>query len=587
MKRNFIAKRFQSAGTGLTLDTAALAKYKDIVDLSIGDTDFTTDEAIINAAFRDAKAGYTHYGDPKGDPELISAVCKAWEEDFDQSLPRDHVLVSASSCLGMSLAMFAILDPGDEVIVFSPYFALYRAQIELAGGVCVDVPTYAEEDYAISEERLRAAITPRTKAIIFNNPTNPTGMGYDLSTMEMLARVAKEYDLLIAAVERALKDKTFLGRVYLVAAGKAAWQMAHAARACLQDNFCGGVVVTKYGHVNGEIADVACFEGGHPVPDENSLRGTDAALALTEDLTESDTVVFLLSGGGSALFEKPLLPLAELQDVTNQLLAAGADIVEINTIRKRLSAVKGGRFARHCAPAQVFAVVLSDILGDPLDMIASGPAYPDSSSCAQALDIAKRYGLRLSERAWALLAQETPKTLTNVETQITGSVRELCAAAAAACEALGYEPMILTDCLCCEAREAGSMLASIARTHARDGKNLAFLMGGETVVHLRGKGLGGRNQEIALSAALGIEGLSNALVFSVGSDGTDGPTDAAGGIADGETAQLMRQKGVDAVQSLNDNDAYHALGAVGGLLKTGATGTNVNDVTVLLLRTAE
>ena len=201
MKRNFIAKRFQNAGTGLTLDTAALAKYKDIVDLSIGDTDFTTDEAIINAAFRDAKAGYTHYGDPKGDPELISAVCKAWEEDFDQSLPRDHVLVSASSCLGMSLAMFAILDPGDEVIVFSPYFALYRAQIELAGGVCVDVPTYAEEDYAISEERLRAAITPRTKAIIFNNPTNPTGMGYDLSTMEMLARVAKEYDLLIAADE--------------------------------------------------------------------------------------------------------------------------------------------------------------------------------------------------------------------------------------------------------------------------------------------------------------------------------------------------------------------------------------------------
>jgi len=201
MKRNFIAKRFQSAGTGLTLDTAALAKYKDIVDLSIGDTDFTTDEAIINAAFRDAKAGHTHYGDPKGDPELISAVCKAWEEDFDQSLPRDHVLVSASSCLGMSLAMFAILDPGDEVIVFSPYFALYRAQIELAGGVGVDVPTYAEEDYAISEERLRAAITPRTKAIIFNNPTNPTGMGYDRSTLELLGRVAEEHDLLIAADE--------------------------------------------------------------------------------------------------------------------------------------------------------------------------------------------------------------------------------------------------------------------------------------------------------------------------------------------------------------------------------------------------
>ena len=390
-----------------------------------------------------------------------------------------------------------------------------------------------------------------------------------------------------AAVARALQSFSCSGRVVLIAIGKAAWAMANAAWAVLGPHITSGAVITKYDHSRGPIGPLRIFEAGHPVPDEAGLRAAQAALELTRGLQEGDCVLFLISGGGSALFESPLVPLAELEDITGLLLACGADIVEINTIRKRLSAVKGGRFARHCAPAQVFAVVLSDILGDPLDMIASGPAYPDSSSCAQALDIAKRYGLRLSERAWALLAQETPKTLTNVETQITGSVRELCAAAAAACEALGYEPMILTDCLCCEAREAGSMLASIARTHARDGKNLAFLMGGETVVHLRGKGLGGRNQEIALSAALGIEGLSNALVFSVGSDGTDGPTDAAGGIADGETAQLMRQKGVDAVQSLNDNDAYHALDAVGGLIKTGATGTNVNDVTVLLLRTAE
>ena len=158
MKRSYIARRFQSSGAGLTLDTAALAKYKDIVDLSIGDTDFTTDESIINAAFRDAKAGHTHYGDPKGDPELIDAVCRAWEEDFGQRLPRDHVLVSASSCLGMSLAMFAILDPGDEVIVFSPYFPMYRTQIELAGGVCVDVPTYAEEDYAIGMNKSNTAL---------------------------------------------------------------------------------------------------------------------------------------------------------------------------------------------------------------------------------------------------------------------------------------------------------------------------------------------------------------------------------------------------------------------------------------------
>ena len=201
MKRNYIAKRFQNAGSGLTLDTEALAKYKDIIDLSIGDTDFITDEGIINAAFRDAKAGYTRYGDPKGDPELIDAVCRAWQEDFEQKLPHDHVLVSASSCLGMALVMFSILDPGDEVIVFSPYFPMYRTQIELAGGVCVDMPTYASEDYAIDEARLRAAITPRTKAIIFNNPTNPTGMAYGNDTLEMLARVAKEYDLLIAADE--------------------------------------------------------------------------------------------------------------------------------------------------------------------------------------------------------------------------------------------------------------------------------------------------------------------------------------------------------------------------------------------------
>ena len=200
MKR-YIANRFQRAGSGLSLDTEALAKYNDIIDLSIGDTDFTTDEAIIEKAYLDAKAGHTHYGDPKGDPELISAVCAAWQADFTQELTPDHVLVTASSCLGMALAMLTILNPGDEVIVFSPYFAMYRSQIELAGGVCVDVPTYASENYAISEERLRAAITSKTKAIIFNNPTNPTGMAYDRSTLELLAKIAQEYDLLVAADE--------------------------------------------------------------------------------------------------------------------------------------------------------------------------------------------------------------------------------------------------------------------------------------------------------------------------------------------------------------------------------------------------
>ena len=225
------------------------------------------------------------------------------------------------------------------------------------------------------------------------------------------------------AVRRALKAFAPRGgRVLLVAAGKAAWQMAHAAVEAL-GRVDGGVVVTKYGHVKGEIPGVTCCEAGHPVPDENSFSATEKALTLVQGLTAEDTVLFLLSGGGSALFERPLLPGEELQDITSQLLASGADIVEMNTIRKRLSAVKGGRFAQACAPAEVFSIVLSDILGDPLDMIASGPAVPDTSTCAQALAIAEKYHLNLSEQAKTLLQRETPKALDNVTTRITGSVR--------------------------------------------------------------------------------------------------------------------------------------------------------------------
>ena len=385
------------------------------------------------------------------------------------------------------------------------------------------------------------------------------------------------------AVRRALAQfRPGRGRVLLVAAGKAAWQMTHAAVEAL-GRVDGGVVVTKYGHVKGEIPGVICCEAGHPVPDENGFAATEKALELVHGLQPEDTVLFLLSGGGSALFEKPLLPGAELQNITGQLLASGADIVEMNIIRKRLSGVKGGRFAQACAPARVFSIVLSDVLGDPLDMIASGPAYPDSSTCAQAQAIVEKYGLDLSPAAQELLRRETPKSLSNVTTQITGSVRELCAAAAEECRAMGYEAVILTDQLCCEAREAGSFLASILRTHAGNGRPVAFLAGGETVVHLTGKGLGGRNQELALAAAPGIAGLENAAVFSVGSDGTDGPTDAAGGYVDGDTLTALKAAGLDVFDVLQNNDAYHALKAVDGLIVTGPTGTNVNDVAVALL----
>ena len=386
-----------------------------------------------------------------------------------------------------------------------------------------------------------------------------------------------------SAVIRALKEMTLTGKIKLVAAGKAAWQMAKAASNYLGERLEQGIVITKYGHVRGELPRIRCCEAGHPVPDEGSFDAARKALALTENLTKDDTVLFLLSGGGSALFELPLIPAEELQDVTRQLLACGADIVEINTLRKRLSAVKGGRFAQHCAPAKVFSIILSDILGDPPDMIASGPTCPDSSTCADAMEIVRRYDLSLREETKQLLMVETPKTLANARWMITGSVRELCAAAARSCRKLGYEPFFLTDRLCCQAREAGSVMASILRTHAGDGKKLAFLAGGETVVRLTGSGKGGRNQELALAAAEGISGLSNAALFSVGSDGTDGPTDAAGGFVDGATRQRLLEKGIHIDQVLLNNDAYHALQRTDGLIFTGPTGTNVNDVTVGLV----
>jgi len=387
------------------------------------------------------------------------------------------------------------------------------------------------------------------------------------------------------AVKKALKEISFPeGKVVLISAGKAAWQMAKAAWDAVGSRIDGGVVVTKYDHSKGAIGNLEIYEAGHPVSDENSYKATSRAIECVSNLSEKDSVLFLLSGGGSALFEKPVVDEAECQSVTKQLLKSGANIVEMNTIRKRLSAVKGGRFAQTCAPARVFAIVLSDIIGDPLDMIASGPAYPDSSTCEQAQEIAQRYGLVLSDKAKELLGEETPKALNNVTTYITGSVKQLCASAMQSAKELGYEPIFLSACLECEARDAGSFLASIARDHQDTDKSLAFIAGGETVVHLVGHGLGGRNQEIALSAADGIADCRYTCVFSVGSDGTDGPTDAAGGYCDNHTKANLKAQGISIKDVLADNDAYHALGKCEGLIMTGATGTNVNDLTVLLIK---
>ncbi len=407
-----------------------------------------------------------------------------------------------------------------------------------------------------------------------------TVLRQDAETIIRRAIAAMEPD---AAVKKALADFSPCGRIFLVAAGKAGWKMARAAQEALGSRITGGVVVTKYGHAEHPLEGIKCFEGGHPVPDERGVAGTEAALCLTEHLRGDDTVLFLLSGGGSALFEKPLVPLEELKDITGRLLAAGCGIVEINTIRKRLSAVKGGRFAARCAPARVITVVLSDVLGDPPDMIASGPTALDFSTCGQALEIAERYHIRLSREALALLKTETPRELPGAEIRIIGSVKGLCHAAADACRELGYTPVYLTDRLCCEARDAGSFLASILASHARKIQKTAWLAGGETVVHLSGNGLGGRNQELALSAAEGIAGLGNAAVISAGSDGTDGPTDAAGGYVDGSSLAALRDKGLSYTGMLDNHDAYHALEAIGGLVKTGPTGTNVNDISIALL----
>ena len=389
------------------------------------------------------------------------------------------------------------------------------------------------------------------------------------------------------AVRRALAQHRFTGsgRVYAVAVGKAAWQMADAAAGWLRDAgvpLAGGVAVTKYGHVQGSIPGFACYEGGHPVPDANGFAGTAKALALVQDLRAEDTVLFLLSGGASALFEQPLVPAAELQSITRQLLACGADITEINTVRKRLSAVKGGRFAQACAPARVFSILLSDVLGDAPDQIGSGPTVADPNTCAQALAVAEKYRLILSDKARACLFSETPKELPTSEIIVTGSVRELCRAAAEACRALGYEPQLLTDCLQGEAHEAGRWLAGLAAAQVGTGRRLALIAGGETVVHVTGPGLGGRSQELALAAAPDLAGL-DAAVFAFGSDGTDGPTDAAGGYVDGGTAAALAAHGLTAAEVLRKNDAYHALQSIGGLLVTGPTGTNVNDAYIALV----
>lgn len=396
-----------------------------------------------------------------------------------------------------------------------------------------------------------------------------------------------------AAVIKALRNKKFEGNVVVVAIGKAAWNMAKATKDTLGSQVTEGVVVTKYDHSKGPIEGFEIIEAGHPVPDENSVLGSSKVLSLVENLKEDDQVIFLISGGGSALFEKPLdgVSMDDIMDITNQLLSCGADIVEINTIRKHLSAIKGGRFAAQCGKANIFSIVLSDVIGDRLDAIASGPAYPDSSTSEEAFEIIKKYELDIKENVANALRIETPKVVENCETVITGSVTALCEAAAESAKQLGYEPTILSSSVECEAKEVGKFLAAIGREAKSSNKSqlapktpCAIIAGGETVVRIVGDGKGGRNQELALAAAFGIEDIEDIVIFSLGSDGTDGPTDAAGGIVDGKTISRIRSKNLIPEDYLNNNDSYNALKASDDLIMTGATGTNVNDIMVVLCK---
>ncbi len=386
------------------------------------------------------------------------------------------------------------------------------------------------------------------------------------------------------AVRNSLNELQLNGNIYIIAIGKAAWVMAQTASAFLNDKVKMGLIVTKYGHSRGPLKMFEIIEAGHPTPDENSIRGAKRMLEILESLEQKDIVLFLLSGGGSSLVELPMdgLDLEDIPTVTRKLLFCGADITEMNLIRKKLSAIKGGKLSGHLRGQKAYAIILSDIISDNNDMIASGITYPDLSTVKDVEKILKKYQIRFDRKVMSVLEKSDSYRNVSVENHVVGSVTELCKAAAEHAWELGYIPHIVTTAMDCEAREAGRWMASMAEgTYPRP---FAMIAGGETVVKVTGKGMGGRNQEIALSAAMELKGKENVLLFSLGSDGTDGPTDAAGGMVDGHTAGQLEALGINIEQVLADNDSYHALKKVDGLIITGATGTNVNDVTVLLCK---
>lgn len=399
-----------------------------------------------------------------------------------------------------------------------------------------------------------------------------------LDIFDYAVKAANPYDRVFEKVKEMKFDKP----PYIVAVGKAACSMAQAAYDALDGNIEKGIVITKYDHLSALPDKITGYEAAHPIPDLNTVFASEQALKMCLTLTAQDNLIFLISGGGSALFEIPLVELEELESITDALIRSGATIDEINIIRKHLSQVKGGRFA-NLLKCHIEALLLSDVIGGRVDSIASGPCSPDTSTSKEALLITERYNIPLSEKAKKSIAIETPKEIKNANVTVVGDLSTLCDAAADRANQLGYMPVIMSKSLTGECHAAITSIIEQAETmeNASD-KKTALIYGGEVTVNLVGDGVGGRNQEMVLYAVKMIAG-KNMVLMCAGSDGTDGPTDAAGAIADGTSLSQFQAQGINIDDYLANNDSYHALKLTGDLIFTGATGTNVNDLILVLM----
>lgn len=394
------------------------------------------------------------------------------------------------------------------------------------------------------------------------------------------------------AVINYLKKLNLNKRFFLLSVGKAAYRMAKSAKEYLGEKIFDGVVITKYGHSEGNIEGLEIFEAGHPILDDNGIKATEYALDKINKITDDFEILFLVSGGGSALFEKPLkgVTLNDLINLNESLLKSGADIVKINTVRKHLSSVKGGRFAEFNRNRKIHSLILSDVLGNDISFIASGPTVADSSTSDQCIDILSDFNIFPKKNIIEILKQETPKKIENADNYIIGSIEGLIEQAKIYADKLGYFPIVLSSNIICEASEAGKSFADICVDFPLFNKNLlpvAIITGGESVVKVHGKGVGGRCQEMCLAFLDKIKesNIINDFVFlSCGSDGTDGPTDAAGGIIDMEILNKVKKMNLQTSKYLDNNDSYSFLNEINGLIKTGPTGTNVNDIQILLIK---